>query len=81
MKVYEATVYDKCDNDGMSYESHIAIANDLEEYDMHIKDYGITDDDVHFVFLPHDNVEGKSEIETDEFKYLIGKEIIKDGED
>ena len=67
MKVFECTVYDKNCNDGENYESYVAEANDLEEYDDHIKDFGITDEDVHFVFT-------NGEVETEEFKYVIGSE-------
>ena len=42
MKVFECTVYDKNCNDGENYESYVAEANDLEEYENHIKGFGIT---------------------------------------
>lgn len=76
MKVFECTVYDKNCNDGENYESYVAEANDLEEYDNHIENFGITDDDVHFVFTNGEISKSKGEVETEEFSYTLLSEVL-----
>lgn len=79
MKVYRAEYIAK--DDGQREETYIAEADDLEEYDTNIERYGITDDDVHFCFLPVDKMNGKHTYETDEFKYVILDELeLKENE-
>lgn len=73
MRVFECEV--RCPDTGDSYTSYIAEANDLEEYDEHIKDFGITDDDVHFVFTNGEISKSKGELGTDEFSYTLLNEV------
>ena len=72
MRVFECQVYS---DNGDSYPSFIAEATDLEEYDNHIEEFGITDEDVHFVFTNGEISKSKGEVETEEFRYLIGAEL------
>lgn len=73
MKVFECEVYCKDNKD--HYTSYVAEANDLEEYDNHIKDFGIADDDVHFVFTNGEISKSKGEVETEEFSYTLLSEV------
>lgn len=81
MRVYEATVIDKCAGaEPISYESYVAVGND---YEMRI--FGIkaqkylpepyTDEDIHYYFTEGEFEPKDGEIETEEFKYLIGKRV------
>lgn len=82
MKVYEATVIDKCASpsgeEPISYESYVAVGTDEEmrEYprDGFLPD-GFTDDDIHYYFMEDEFEPVDGEIETEEFKYLIGKRV------
>lgn len=79
MKVYEATVIDKCAGaEPISYESYVAVGTDeeMKEYprDGFLSD-GFTDDDIHFYFHEDEFKPKDGEIETEEFKYLIGKRV------
>lgn len=83
MEVYEATAYDKCDKN-RSYETYIAMTDgaiDTDERDARLAPFGLSDDDIHYYFYWEDDLGNRGYIDTDEFFYLIGKEIIKDGED
>lgn len=73
MRVYRAEYIAK--DDGQREETYVAEANDLEEYDTNIGRYGITDDDVHFCFLPTDERTGENTYETEEFKYVLLEEL------
>lgn len=73
MRVFECEVYSKDNED--HYTSYIAEAHDLEEYDNRIKDFGITDDDVHFVFTNNEISNSGGELETEEFAYTLLSEV------
>lgn len=87
MRVYEATVIDKCASpDGeepVSFESHVAVGTGEEiAHDMSFdnkeakylpKPY--TDEDIHYYFTEDEFKPVDGEIETEEFKYLIGKRV------
>ena len=84
MKVYEATVIDKCAGaKPISYESYIAVGKGNEiAHDMSFdnkeakylpKPY--TDEDIHYYFTEDEFKPKDGEIETEEFKYLIGKRV------
>lgn len=80
IQVFEATAYDKNTKD-VSFETYLvsglgdtdnsAWLNDqLRPYDIH-------DDEVHYYFAEGE-LDDRAFIDTDEFFYLIGEEIIKD---
>ena len=90
MKVYEATVIDKCAGaEPISYESYIAVGTQKELDKIHeamellqtnkiaSTEYGdiITDEDIHYYFTEDEFNPKDGEIETEEFKYLIGKRV------
>lgn len=95
MRVYEATVIDKCaypawTNEVATYESYIGVLSKKEakrfksvsidepctpNITNQLKQAGLTDEDIHYYFVedwftPEDGV-----VETEEFKYLIGKRV------
>lgn len=85
MKVYEATVIDKCASpsgeEPVSYESYIAVGNDYEMRILGIKvqkylPKPYTDEDIHSYFTEDEFDPVDGEIETEEFKYLIGKRVV-----
>lgn len=77
MKVYEATVIDKCASpsgeEPVSFESYVAVNNDsfrkLPE--------GWNDEQIHYYFSEQlwNELLHNGEIETEEFKYLIGERV------
>lgn len=72
MKVYKATVIDKCAGaEPASYESYVAVSNDsfrnLPE--------GWDDEQIHYYFTEDEFMPVDGEIETEEFKYLIGTRV------
>ena len=87
MKVYEATVIDKCASpsgeEPISYQSYVAVGKGEEiAHDMSFdnkeakylpKPY--TDEDIHYYFTEDEFKPKDGEIETEEFKYLIGKRV------
>lgn len=84
MKVYEATVIDKCASpsgeEPISYESHVAVGNDYEMRILGIKAQKylpepFTDEDIQYYFTEDEFEPEDGEIETEEFKYLIGKRV------
>ena len=88
MRVYEATVIDKCANpsgtEPISYESHIVVddendgtkATDWELFHKDLKrETGFTDEDIHYYFTEDEFTPVDGEIETEEFKYLVGERI------
>lgn len=78
MKVYEATVIDKCAGaEPISYESYVAVGTEEEmerEIEKHIP-LPYTDEDIHHYFTEGEFEPEDGEIETEEFKYLIGKRV------
>lgn len=84
MRVYEATVIDKCAGaEPISYESYVAVGKGEEiAHDMSFdnkeakylpKPY--TDEDIHYYFTEDEFKPKDGEIETEEFKYLIGERV------
>lgn len=79
MRVYEATVIDKCAGaEPISYESYVAVGSDYEMSILGLqtpeylpKPY--TDEDIQYYFTEDEFKPKNGEIETEEFKYLIGK--------
>lgn len=82
MRVYEATVIDKCASpsgaEPISYESYVAVGTH-KEVAQNPKDYrlpdGWSDEQIHFYFTEDELKPKDGEIETEEFKYLIGKRV------
>ena len=90
MKIYEATVIDKCAGaEPISYESYVAVLDNSEQqYDVYAMDretdkyitaelekHELTDEDIHYYFTEDEFDVKDDEIETEEFKYLIGKRV------
>lgn len=79
MKIYEATVIDKdAGADPISYESLVAVVKDgasqkeiEEELDYHY----FVDEQIHYYFTESEFKPVNGEIETEEFKYLIGERV------
>lgn len=80
MRIYEATVIDKCASpsgeEPVSFESYVAVGT-REEIRQNPKDYklpdGWSDEQIQFYFTEDEFKPKDGEIETEEFKYLIGK--------
>lgn len=81
MRVYEATVIDKCAGaEPISYESYIAVGTNWElSFGSVIREKYLpkpyTDEDIHYYFTEDEFKPKDGEIETEEFKYLIGKRV------
>ena len=79
MKVYEATVIDKeAGAEPISYESYVAVGTEYEMKEYPRDDFlpdGFTDDDIHYYFTKDEFKPVNGEIETEEFKYLIGERV------
>lgn len=88
MKIYQATVIDKdAGAEPISYESFIAVLDNSEQqYDVYAMDretdkhitaelakHGLTDEDIHYYFYADEFKPVNGEIETSEFKYLVGE--------
>ena len=75
MKVYEATIIDKCASpDGeepISYESYVAVGTQWERQ----VPAPYTDEDIQYYFTEDEFKPVNGAIETEEFKYLIGKRV------
>lgn len=78
MRVYEATVIDKCAGaEPISYESYVAVGTE-EEMEREIKKHiplPYTDEDIQYYFTEDESKTKDGEIETEEFEYLIGKRV------
>ena len=78
MKVYEATVIDKCASpsgeEPVSFESYVAVLRP-EEIREDPDDLPVADEDIHYYFTEDEFKPKDGEIETEEFKYLIGKRV------
>lgn len=80
MKVYEATVIDKCAGaEPISYESHVVVGTQWElsfpEVQSKYLPAPYTDEDIHYYFTEDEFKPKDGEIETEEFKYLIGERV------
>lgn len=79
MRVYEATVIDKCASpDGeepVSFETYIAVCEPTSRAEELLNEKGFTDEDIHYYFTEDEFKPKDGEIETEEFKYLIGKRV------
>lgn len=79
MKIYKATVTDKCANpsgeEPMSYESYVAVFEDGKRAVEDVLHDGFDDEDIHFYFHDDEFKPMNGEIETEEFKYLIGERV------
>lgn len=81
MRVYEATVIDKeAGPEPIGYESYVAVGNDYEMRILGIKAQKYlpepyTDEDIHYYFTEDEFEPEDGEIETEEFKYLIGERV------
>lgn len=72
MRVYEATVIDKCAGaEPISYESYVAVIETLGQN----ADPDWNDEDIHYYFTEDEFKPKDGEIETEEFKYLIGERV------
>lgn len=72
MKVYEATVIDKCAGaEPISYESYVAVLETLGQN----ADPEWNDEEIHYYFTEDEFKPVDGEIETEEFKYLIGDRV------
>lgn len=72
MRVYEATVIDKCAGaEPISYESFVAVVETLGQN----ADPDWNDEDIHCYFTEDEFRPVNGEIEIEEFKYLIGERV------
>lgn len=75
MRIYEATVIDKCAGaEPINFESYVAVPNNEDDFDL---PDGWDDEQIHYYFHKQEFDEGLhgGEIETEEFKYLIGERV------
>ena len=83
VQVYEATAYDKNEKN-VSFETHLACGLGETDDTMWLNDklrpYCLTDDDIHYYFGDGE-IAGCAYVDTPEFFYLIGEEIIPDEQD
>lgn len=81
MKVYEATVIDKCAGaEPISCESYVAVGTNWElSFGSVLSEKYLpkpyTDEDIHYYFTEDEFKPVDGEIETEEFKYLIGERV------
>lgn len=81
MKVYEATIIDKCAGAApISYESYVAVGTNWEmsfgsDVGAKYLPKPYTDEDMHYYFTDDEFKPVDREIETEEFRYLIGKRV------
>lgn len=91
MRVYEATVIDMCAGaEPIGYESYVAVLSKKEakrfksvsidepctpNITNQLKQIGLTDEDIHYYFTEDEFKPVDGEIETEEFKYLIGERV------
>lgn len=83
MRVYEATLIDKWstpfEGEHSSYQGYVAVGTDEEIHKNPVeleRTLGeLTDEDVHYYFTEDEFKPVDGEIETEEFKYLIGRRI------
>lgn len=76
MRVYEATVIDKCAGaEPISYESYVAVTQPTSRAEEILNEVGFKDEDIHYYFTEDEFKPVNGEIETEEFKYLIGERV------
>ena len=85
MKVYEATVIDKeAGAESIGYETYVAVDDENDgtkatDWGQFYKDLeretGFTDEDIHYYFTEDEFKPEDGAVETEEFKYLIGKRV------
>ena len=79
MKVYEATVIDKCASpsgeEPASYESYIAVCEPTSRAEELLNEKGFTDEDIHYYFTEDEFKPVDGKIKTEEFDYLIGERV------
>lgn len=82
MKIYEATVIDKWstpfEGEHSSYQGYVAVGTpeEIKQNPMNYKlPEGFTDEDILYYFTEDEFKPVDGEIETEEFKYLIGKRV------
>lgn len=80
MRVYEATVVDKCAGaEPVSYESHVAVGAPWElsfpEVQSKYLPRPYVDEDIHYYFTEDEFKPVNGEIETEEFKYSVGRRV------
>lgn len=80
IQVFEATAYDKTTK-GVSFETYLVSGlgetGDTQWISEQLKPYDVLEDEVHCYFAEGE-LDDRAFIDTDEFFYLIGEEIIKD---
>lgn len=81
IRVFEVTAYDKNTKD-VSFETYLVSGlgetDDTQWISEQLKQYDVFEDEVHYYFAEGE-LDDRAFIDTDEFFYLIGEEIIKDG--
>ena len=88
MKVYEATVIDKCASpsgeEPVSFESHIIVDDENDgtkatDWELFYRDLeretGFTDEDIHYYFTKDEFKPVDGVIETEEFEYIVGERV------
>ena len=79
IQVFEATAYDK-NTKSVSFETYLVSGLDDTDnsawLDDQLRPYGICDDEVHYYFAEGE-LDDRAFIDTDEFFYLIGEEIVR----
>lgn len=83
IQVFEATAYDKCTR-GISFETYIVQGmngvGEREWCNDQLAPYDITDDEVHMYF-DEGELDDRAFIDTEDFFYLIGEEVLPNGKD
>lgn len=76
MKVYEATVIDKeAGAEAIGYEGYVAVFEDNKRALEDVLPDGFKDENIQFYFHEDEFNPVNGELETGEFKYLIGKRV------
>lgn len=79
MKVYEATVIDKCASpsgeEPVSFESYVAVCEPTSRAEELLNKLGFTDEQIHYYFTEDEFKPVDGEIETEEYKYLVGERV------
>lgn len=85
MKVYEVTIIDKeAGAEPISFEDYVVVDDENDgtkatDWGLFYQDLeretGFTDDDIHYYFTRDEFMPKDGVVETEEFKYLIGKRV------